>query len=174
MVPVYLLVVELSGDADRKRLDYLLEKWKDVAVFRRLCSGVYLVDADTGVMVKFLDDLYSRFSKDVVSIYRLGEPEFVVQPLVLEKVFRVSGGIRDVWGVVDFVMARFKGVLVSDLGSSRVYRVRSRYGVVDLRFVVEESNGDRFLRVFVEGFGEAVPHVFDRISRELSYLEGGR
>jgi len=168
----------LSGDADRKRLEYVLEKWSGVKGFsiRKLCAGVLLVDGGPDEMLRFADDILSRFSREAVRVWSLGEPDFAVQPLVLERSFRVAEGFGDVWGVVSFVMSKFKGVLVSESASglSRVYRVRSKYGVATVRFdVLKLGDGSRVLRVRVEGYGAAAPHVFERLVKEISYIEGG-
>ena len=176
--PIYLVVVELGGDTDRKRLEYVLEKWSGVEELsiRKLCAGVLLVDGGPAEMLKFVDDLLSKFSREVVRVWSLSEPDFVVQPLVFERSFRVAEGFEDVWGVVSFVMSKFKGVLVSEsaLGLSRVYRVRSRYGVATVRFdLFKLDDGSRVLRVRVEGYGAATPHVFDRLIKEISYIESG-
>ncbi len=166
----------MRGDADRKRLEYVLEKFGSGGLrVRKLCAGVLIVDAGADETLRFLDELLSRFGEGRVRAWSLGEPDFEVQPLSMERSFRVAEGFRDVWGVVGFVMSKFRGVLVSESvgGASRVYRVRSRYGVVDVRFDLLETPSGRVLKVRVEGYGAAVPHVFERLVKEISYVEVG-
>lgn len=174
--PIYLIIVELWGDADRKRLEYILEKYEESGVrVRKLCAGVLVVDAGAGEALRFLDELLSRFGEGRVKVWSLREPDFEVQPLSMERTFRVTEGFRDVWGIVGFVMSKFRGVLVSESngGASRVYKVRSKYGVVDVRFDILYTPSGKVLKVRVEGYGTAVPHVFERLVDEISYVEAG-
>ncbi len=165
----------MRGDADRKRLEYVLERWSGFVSVRKVCAGTLIVDADPERMLRFVDDLLSRFDREAVSVWSLTEPDFTLNPLTLERRFSVAEAFKDVWGVVNFVMSKFKGVLISEslTGASRVYRVRSKYGVATVRFEVLDVGGRRFLTLRVEGFGKAVPHVFNRLVREISYIEGG-
>jgi len=165
----------LRGDADRKRLEYVLDRWSASVRVRKLCAGTLIVEAGPDTMLRFVDDLLSRFDRGAISIWSLTEPDFTLNPLTLERRFRVPEEFRDVWGVVNFVMSKFRGALVSEslTGASRVYRVRSKYGVATVRFDLTEAGGRRTLTLRVEGFGKAVPHVFNRLVREISYIEGG-
>ena len=171
------MIVEVSGDADRKRLEYLVERYSSAGLaVRKLCGGVLLVDGSGDVVRGFVDEALARFGRGRVSVWALSPPGFEVRPSRFERVFKVAEGFGDVWGVVDFVMTKLRGSLVSETGggASRVYRVRSRYGVVDVRFdLLPGPGGSRALRVAVEGFGSAVSRVFERLVSELSYIEGG-
>ena len=171
------MIVEVSGDADRKRLEYLVERYSgEGLVFRKVCSGVFVVEGSEEGVRGFVDEALARFGRGRVRVWALSPPGFEVRPSRLERVFRVAEGFGDVWGVVSFVMTKMRGSLVSETGGgvSRVYRVRSRFGVVDVRFdLLPGPGGSRALRVSVEGFGSAVPRVFERLVSELSYIEGG-
>ncbi|MCD6301639.1 MAG: hypothetical protein J7L82_06175 [Staphylothermus sp.] len=179
MTPIYIVIVDIGSDADRKRLDYLVEKYNEVYggdKIRKICSGVLLVDLDAAKMIKFTEDIYSRFSKDRVKIWLLREPNFEVQPLELEKVFRIKREYGDIWVLVDFVMNKYHGVLVSETmrGDARTYRVKTRYGNVDVRFeklLSPNENSGSILKVKVSGYGYGVSYFFNKIVEEFSPLE---
>lgn len=177
MTPVYMVLVELSGDADRKRLDYVVEKYRRLygeESIRKLCGGVLLVSLGTEKMLEFAEELYSRLGADRVKIWLLSEPDFELQPVELEETITVSKGYRDIWVLVDFLMTKYRGVLVSESlsGSARTYRVRTRYGSLDARFEVQQRPGGYVLRVRVSGYGPGVARFFEKIVEELSVLEG--
>jgi len=167
---IYLVIVELSGDADRKRLDYMMEKWEGLLKLRKLCSGVFIVAGSSADVIKFFDDLLSRFSGDKVEIFKLSEPDISLEPLTLEALYEVTHLTGDVWSVIDFIMAKLKGALISSVGTSRTYRVKGRPGEVEVSFSLYERDGRRLVKVEVRGYGKAVPSVFNKISNELSYV----
>ena len=165
---MYLVVVEISSDADRKRLDYIVGKWSGRLSIEKLCQGVLLVDGDSGGVAEFAREVYSRFPESSVKVYKLGEPDFKLEPESRECVLRVSLSDSEVWGAIDLLMARMRGLLSYKLGSTREYVVRSRYGVVKARFTVSRG----VVRVEVEGYGNAPGRVLGRVCRELELLGG--
>ena len=179
MAPIYIAIVSISTDADRKRLEYIVEKYSEVyggGKIKRICGGVLLIDLDPSEMVKFAEELYSRFGRDSVRIWLLSEPDFEVQPLELEKTFRIREEYSDVWVLVDFVMSKYRGVLVSESirGDARTYRVKTRYGNVEVRFeklTALGKGGGCILRVRVSGYGSGVAYFFKKLVNELSPLE---
>jgi len=180
VVPIYMVVVSISTDADRKRLEYIVEKYSEVYggdKIKKICSGVLLVDLDPGEMVRFTEELYSRFGRDSVKIWLLSEPDFEVQPLELEKTFRIKREYGDIWVLVDFVMNKYHGVLVSETirGDARTYRVRTRHGNVEVRFerLIASGKCDGCVfRVRVSGYGPGVAYFFNKVVEEFSPLEG--
>ncbi len=165
---MHLVVVEISSDADRKRLEYVVGKWSGRLRIEKLCQGVLLVDGEPESTAEFARELYSRFPEDSVRLYKLVEPEFKLEPEVREFSIRVPLGDSEVWGAIDLLMARMRGLLSYRIGCTREYIVRSRYGVVKTRFTVSRGT----VRVEVEGYGEAPDKVLARIQRELELLGG--
>ena len=94
-----------------------------------------------------------------------------MEPLVLRGKVETSMDPSGVWGAVNLTMAKFKGVLISETQYVKRYRVSTRKGSCDIEFSVHRVDGRTVLEFAVEGFGEAVPFVYDRVSHELSYLK---
>ena len=166
-----MLIVRYSDDAERKRFESVLERWRSRVKISKPSGAVVIVSADTADMVSFLDDLYSRVPREHVEVYRLTEPEFLMEPLVLRGKVETSMEPGGVWGAVNLTMARFRGVLISETQYVKRYRVSTRKGSCDIEFSVHRVDGRTVLEFAVEGFGEAVPFVYDRVSHELSYLK---
>jgi len=166
-----LLIVRYSDDAERKRFESVLERWRSRVKISKPSGAVVIVSADTADMVSFLDDLYSRVPREHVKVYKLTEPEFLMEPLILKGKTETFMEPSGVWGAVNLTMARFKGVLVSETQNARRYRVSTRKGSCTVEFSIRRISGKTILEFSVEGFGEVVPFVYDRISHELSYLK---
>ena len=166
-----MLIVRYKDDAERKRFESVLERWRNKVKISKPGGAVIIVSTDTANMISFLDDLYSRVPREHVEVYKLTEPEFLIEPLVLRGKVETSMEPNGVWATINFIMARFKGVLISETQYIKKYRVTTRKGSCDVKFSVHRVDGRTVLEFAVEGFGEAVPFVYDRVSHELSYLK---
>jgi len=155
-----------------------MEKYSSIygeSKIRRLCGGVLLLDLSPDAAIKFVEELYSKFSKDKVKTWLLTEPNFEIEPLVLEKTYNISGKFSNIWVLIDFIMNKYRGVLVSETmsGNARTYQVKTKYGSVNVRFerIPIANTGEQILlRVRVSGYGSSVPYFFDKLQEELSPL----
>ena len=169
-VGIYLLVVRYGSEAERKRLEYLVGKWRDVLRFERPGGAVLIVDGRVEDVMRFLEELYSRIPRERVSVYQLKEPEFHLEPLMLEGVVRTRMRVEEAWGAVNLVLARLRGALVSESGGERIYTVSSRKGVCRVRVSIVPSDDGSRLRFVVEGYSEAATYVYEKLLHELSYV----
>jgi len=169
-VGIYLLVVRYSSEAERKRLEYLLNKWESFLKIEKPTGAVLFIDARAEDILKFMEELYSKIPREKVSAYRLKEPEFHLEPLMLEGTVRTCMSVEEAWGAVNLVLARLKGALLSETRGERVYSVSSKKGVCNVRISVTPSNNGSILRFTVEGYGEAVIHIYNKLVHELSYI----
>ena len=167
---IYLLVVRYGSEAERKRLEYLLDKWKGSLRVEKPSGAVLFIDTKAEDMLKFMEELYSKIPREKISVYQLKEPEFHLEPLMLEGVVRTHMIVEEAWGAVNLVFARLKGALLSETSGERIYSVSSRKGVCNVRISVVPGSNGSILRFTVEGYGEAVIHVYNKLVHELSYI----
>lgn len=167
---IYLLIVQYGSEAERKRLEYLLDKWRSSLRIDKPSGAVLFIDANAEDMLKFMEELYSKIPKDKVSIYQLKEPEFHLEPLTLEGIVQSRMSVKEAWGAVNLVLARLKGTLLSETSGEMVYSISSRKGVCSVRISIVPDNKGSTVRFMVEGYGEAVIHVYNRLIREFSYI----
>jgi len=134
-------------------------------------SGTILfIDGKTEDMLKFMEELYSKISKEKVNIYQLREPEFYLEPLTLEGIVRTHMSVEETWGAISLIFTRLRGALLSETKGERIYSISSRKGICNVRVNVAPNNSGSILRFVVEGYGEAIVHVYNKLIRELSYL----
>ena len=165
-----MLITRYSVESERKRLEYLLEKWEGKLKIKRPSGSIVIVDGDATTMLGFLEELYSKIPKEHVEIYKLSEPEFHLEPLVLEGAVETSKKVNEVWSIVDFVMTRYHGILISEITNQRVYKVKTRKGECQVRFSIFEGDSLVVLEFSIEGYGEVVPYVYKRLLSDFSYL----
>ncbi len=167
---MYLLVVRYRGDPERKRLEYLLEKFSGRLEAQRPGGAVLLVEAEPEVLEEFLEELYARIPPENVAVYRVAEADVKVgaQRVVLQASTAMTP--QEAWGALGVIMARLKGALVSDLGGSKLYTVRVRGARVSVRLQVSPASGGSRITAVVEGYGPGVERVSRLLSSELGLL----
>ncbi len=165
-----MLVVRYSSEAERKRLEYLLDKWRDRVRVEKPSGAILFIDTSPDNMISLVEELYSKIPREKVSIYQLREPEFQLEPLSLEGVVRTRMSPEEAWGALNLVLARLRGILVSETRGERTYTVSTKKGVARVRVSIMPGPGGSILRFVAEGYGEAVVHVYNRLVQELSYI----
>ena len=164
-----LVEIRYSSDAERKRAEYVLDRYSGRVNIRKARGSVLFVSGEEGSVESMLRELYARLGPGKVRVYRVVEEEGP-EPLraTIEARLRFSS-IEEAWGAVSAVMARLRGVLAGQYGGGREYRIHGRGGMVVVR-VFLEGGGDVRARFVVEGFGPNVFRVRDQLGEELSYI----
>ncbi len=167
---VYLLLVRYRSEAERKRLEYLIEKWEGNVRIKRPGGAVLIIDGGVDNILKFLEELYSKIPRDEVSIYKLAEPDLHISPLSLEADVRTLMDVNEVWGAIGLITAKLRAILISETSNSRIYQVSTKGGSCRVRFIVSPLGSGSLVTFIVEGFGAVVSNVFSRLVKEFSLI----
>ncbi len=160
-----LINLEYEDDAERKRIDYLIEKWEKKAGVTKLKGLSILVDDSSS---EFLKELYSRLnpgSLRKLKIYRVSEePPFVEAESVS---FTVESAEKPEIArkILNLVLSRNN---VRKFSENRFF-VLTRNGRVEIE--VAEENG-RF-RFTVTGGEDAARKFAEKLRKELEAFLGG-
>jgi len=167
-----LLVVRYAGDLERKRLEYLMARWGERLSFKRVHGAIVMVEGSHEGVEDFIRELYSRIPRDRIEVYSLERLDIEPPVSRMEKSIVVEDE-SSAWSVIEFLMRKSKGVLMSDTGDSRRYRVYLRGGVADVEFRMMKRGSSTILNFSIEGYDDHVKEFFRYLERELSYLGGG-
>lgn len=169
---MYFIVTKYDSDAERKRIEYTLDKWKDRLHIAKTEGIVSIVEGEG--IAEFLEDLYSRTSKSNVRVYRVEEREVPIEKSEREIRLRLVEKRETVEKVVSFVMAKQKAILKRETKEpfERVYDVVTRKGRAEISVVLREEEQAIALRMRITGYGEVVEFLNNRLNEELSYLGG--
>lgn len=168
-----LLVVRYAGDVERKRVDYLLSRYSGRVRSERLHGSTIILEGSWEVFEELLRELYARIPRERVEAYRIERVDVDVEPSRFRGVVEARGlGLDEAWGAVELMARRLRGVLVSQAGGERRYRLYVRGGVADALFRVRDGLAGAVIEFIVEGYGPHVEQVYREVLRELSYLRG--
>lgn len=167
---MYLIVAKYSDDAERKRIEYALERWKSSMEISKP-EGITVV-AKGDDIGGLLEDLYARISKEKVKVFNLSEASLEVEEN--EKLINVDleGEMETIEKFIGFVLAKQKALLKREIPSGKLYEVYTKKGRAEISTSLKPINGKIAVKIRVKGYGGATELVSDKITGELEYFKG--
>lgn len=172
----YLFIVNYEDDAERKRIDYLLEKWQEHARISKPKGLTFIIETDE--ISKFAEELFSKLnpssSKKVESFVLHGKDlssQIRSATTVLE--YQSNDPLEIVKKLLNYVFSKNNiRYYSSDLNSTK-YFVLTRKGRVDIEVTIDSRNDKTQVKLLLSGYGEAVEHMAKKLKEDLdSLLEG--
>ncbi|WP_297489954.1 hypothetical protein [Thermococcus sp.] len=169
----YIVFVGYDTDAERKRIDYLIDKWSARAVVRKPRGTVIYIEAENPS--EFLEELFSKIEGDVEEKVELYEAKPVKKKVegkkrILE--YTVPEEKKVVERFIDYLLSKLNAGLVGSDPVAKTYSLYTRKGRATIK-VITKGNGSSHVVFEIEGFGEAVDFLAGRIDEELKLFAGG-
>ena len=168
----YLLIVDYESDAERKRIDYAIERWGDRAeIFKPKGTAMIFRGAKID---EFLEDLYSRLEGDrrKVGVYRMEE----YHPEVEEKTIRLRYECKEEVEVLEkflsYLMSKVNAGYDYRTGNTKKYFVTTKKGQASIEITLK-NNETTDLLITVLGYGDVVEFLARRIGEEMNVFLGG-
>ncbi|NJE04693.1 hypothetical protein E3E36_00710 [Thermococcus sp. M36] len=169
----HLFVVMYENDAERKRVEYLIDKWSNRVRVSKVKGISFIVDSPD--VSEFAEELLSKLdppTEGKVRVYSI-KPEDIgskVTPRRVEIERLTEEEPTVVAKLLRYVLSKFGAYYVSSEGSVSKYMAYTKKGRLEITVSVEEEGGETAVRVLVEGYGSAVEDMAKKIERELSLL----
>jgi hypothetical protein len=169
----YLLILDYQSDAERKRIDYILDKWssKENSTVNKPKGMVLLFEGED--ISEFLEELYSRINPDSspVRTYKISESS----PEVEKKVRRLDYTSTRTPDVIDnflnYLMSKLNGAFEYSDGPVRIFNTQTRKGKARIEVRTDIHEKVRYI-ITVEGYGDAVDYITGRIDDEMKVFLG--
>lgn len=174
VVPMeYIIFVSYESDAERKRIDYLLDKWSSRTKIRKPKGFVFFIDTENPQ--EFLEELFSKLEGDAeekVEIYKVKG--------VVKKVEAKRKNLEYTINEEKKVVEKFMEYLLSKLNASysysdalaKVYDIYTRKGRGIVK-VILRGNHKTDIVLEIEGYGDVVDFLAEKIDEELRLFAGG-
>jgi len=168
----YLLVVDYHSDAERKRIDATIDRWKSKKDVRKE-KGVAILVRDE-VIEDFLQDLYARLERGSEDVRIYSAEESVPNVCETTKALHYETSLdKD-------ALKQFLKYILNKLNSSyegvrngvESYTAYTRKGQATVGLLWSEDAGATHLNIMVSGFGDVVSLVAGRIDEELQVFLG--
>ncbi|HII00933.1 TPA: hypothetical protein HA351_04530 [Methanosarcinaceae archaeon] len=173
----YLFSIDYGSDAERKRIDYTVERWSDRAQVKKPRGAVLLFkgpDVD-----EFIEDLYSRLDIDAgkVEIFRIEPYEPSVEKQSRKLVYESPERFEAIQSFLNYLMSKLGASFEYSTESASYYTAYTKKGQAELeiRWIgcacgeEDEFGEGRVLRfvISVEGYGNVVDFIADKLDEEM-------
>lgn len=169
----HLITVVYEGELERKRLEYILNRYSGSA-WKVKGATIFCRSESFNDLYR---DLYAKFGNRVKS-YHL-KPVSVDVPLITKSIeIEIRSDTRDVETFLRYLMAKRSGRFVLKEGGLNVYSLNSRKGNVKVRLGIKARKGGiTGIHLILEGVKDAVEHLNEGIMKDLEdfkrAIEGG-
>ncbi|WP_297435443.1 hypothetical protein [Thermococcus sp.] len=169
----HLFIVGYENDAERKRVEYLLDKWSNRARISKVRGISFIIDSSD--VEGFAEELLSKLdppTEEKVRVYRV-EPEDIgsrVSPTRREIEHLTREEPVVVRKLLKYVLSKFGAYYVSSEGNVSRYRAYTKKGRMEVEVLVEERDNGTAVVIAIEGYGTAVEDMARKLERELSIL----
>jgi len=167
----YLIVVDYQSDAERKRIDYAIERWKDrVMIEKPRGTVIHFSGAEVD---EFLDDLYSRLSvgKDSVHVFAGDAYSPNVSEQVEELKYSTSMDTLSVEKFLNYIMTKIGASYEGTKNGIKGYTAYTKKGQVGIDIMLK-AEGKSDIVIVARGYGEVVSFITGRIDKELKVFLG--
>lgn len=175
----YLFIIDYGSDAERKRIDYTIERWSDKAKIKKPKGSVLLFEGPD--VDEFIEDLYSRLDSDAGKVEAYGvEPyEPAVEKQSRKLVYESSEPFEAVQSFLNYLMSKLGASFEYSTENASYYTAYTKKGQaqLEIRWVGctcgnrEVERNLRFV-ISVEGYGNVVDFIADRLDEEMNIFLG--
>lgn len=168
----YIIFVGYDTDAERKRIEYLIDKWSGRMVIKKPRGTVIYIEAEDPS--EFLEELFSKLEGDVeekVEIYEARPVRRKVETRRRRLEYSLPEEKKVVERFIDYLMSKLNAGFLGSDAISKAYSVYTRKGRATIK-VLTRGNGMSHVTFEIEGFGEAVDFLAEKIDEELKLFAG--
>jgi len=173
---MYLLILDHSTDAERKRIDYAIERWQSKLSIRKPKGTIIVVDGNQKRINEFIEDLCARLenSEQKVEVYKIEGYKPEIEKNIQKLSYESEESPEFVEKFVDYLMAKLNASYEYSTEVGKVYRVYTKKGQANLEITIRSTNNETKLNIAIEGYGDVVNFLSEKIDNEMkTFLEGG-
>ncbi|ACX72853.1 conserved hypothetical protein [Methanocaldococcus vulcanius M7] len=163
---MYLVIVNYNKDIERKRIDYLIEKWSKMGKIEKIKKTALIVDIDD--MDEFIKEISSKLEGDEekkLKIYKIEEVKKKIPKERKSLKYKIND-MDFMEKFIDYLMAKMGGAYISSIGKTAKYEIYTKKGKGIIKITLESS----YAIFEIEGYGEVVDYLSERINEEMSFI----
>ncbi|EHP83915.1 hypothetical protein [Methanotorris formicicus] len=165
---MHLVVVNYDKDIERKRVDYLIEKWSKRGRIEKIKKTAIIVDVDD--IDEFVKEISSKLEGNEEEKLKLYKIEEVKKKIPKErKILKYKINDREfLEKFIDYLMAKMGGSYVSSIGKTAKYEIYTKKGRGIIKITLNSN-----IIFEIEGYGEVVDFLSEKIDEEMSFIVKG-
>ena len=173
---MFLLILDYESDAERKRIDYAIERWQDRLKIMKPKGTILVIDGKQEQIDEFVEDLCARLEKseEKVKIHKLNNYAPVVEKNVKKIVYQTTEQRKFLEKFIDYLMAKLSASYEYNSRIGKVYKLYTKKGQAKLEIAMQDKNMGTNITIAIDGYGDVVDFISDKIDNEMNTFLGGR
>ena len=172
---MHLLLLDYDTDAERKRIDYAIERWQDKIKISKPRGIIIIVDGKMERMNDFIEDFSARLDKseEKVEVYKLEDYRTDIEKNVKNLTYQTTENIEFLKKFFSYLMTKLNASYDHNSKFGTVYDLYTKKGQVKIDIVVKQVTDATNIIVKLEGYGSVVDFISEKINTEVNvFLEG--
>ena len=172
---MYMLVISYESDAERKRIDYAIERWSKEVKVGKPKGVTVLFEGGEEEFRDFFEDIFSRIGnpENKVEVYAIEKYEPEIEKKVKEIKYESKDSLKAVERFISYLMAKLNASYQYSTEFFKVFTAHTKKGQVKISVRIERD-GKTEISILVEGYGSVVEFLASKIDYEVrTFLRGG-
>ncbi|HID47631.1 MAG TPA: hypothetical protein EYH15_00025 [Methanothermococcus okinawensis] len=165
----YLLVIDYERDTERKRIDYLIEKWSQRASIEKIKKMAILVEAEN--IDELIREITSRLEGDPDEKLRVYQVKELKKSVPLKRTtlkYSISNK-EGIEGFLNYLMAKLGASYQCSIGGIKNYQLYTKKGKCSISVGLYRD----LVTFEIEGYSEGVDIIKNKIHRDMKlFIEG--
>jgi len=168
-------VVDYDKDAERKRIDYLIERWSNKGNLEKIRKMAIIADIDD--VDGFVKDIMSRLEgnpEEKVRVYEIKELKKTISSKKTTLSYKITDKKEAVEGFLKYLMIKLGASYECSVNGTKKYEVYTKKGNCSISIKLKENNENKLIINFeIEGYGESVDLIKNKIDNDMKlFIEG--
>ncbi|WP_292460405.1 hypothetical protein [Methanothermococcus sp.] len=169
-----LIVVDYDKDAERKRIDYLIERWSNKGNIEKIRKMAIIADIDN--IDDFVEDIMSRLEgnpEEKVRIYEIKELKKTISSKKTTLNYEITDKKEVIESFLKYLMIKLGASYECSINNTKKYEVYTKKGNCSISIKLKENNEKLIINFEIEGYGESVDLIKNRIDNDMKlFIEG--
>lgn len=172
----YLFIVNYDDDAERKRIEYILEKWQERARISKPKGTAFIIETEE--IAEFTEELFSKLNPDPskkVESFMLQEKDLRAQIRINKRILEYQSDepLEVIKKLLEYILSKNNARYYSSDLKSTKYFILTRKGRVDIETSLKKERGGTRIKLLISGYGDIVEYMARKLKEDLDSLLGG-
>ena len=173
---MFLLILDYDSDAERKRIDYAIERWQHKLNITKPKGTVIVLDGKQNFIDEFVEDVCARLeqSEKKVTIHKLNSYSPEIEKNVKKNVYHTNEQPEFLEKFISYLMAKLSASYEYSNQLGKVYKLYSKKGQANLAITLQEGEKGTDITIAIDGYGDVVNFISQKIDGEMNTFLGGK
>ena len=169
-------MLDYGTDAERKRIDYAIERWQDKLKIKKPKGTILVIDGKQERIDEFVEDISARVenSEEKVKIYKIKSYTPEIEKHIRKISYQTTEQKDFIEKFVNYLMAKLSASYEYGSKIGKVYKVYTKKGQAKLDIALQSKEEGTNITIAIDGYGDVVDFISDKIDNEMNIFLRGK